>query len=359
MRGPLMPTEKNSLFFVNVSIGEPPLPQLLVIDTGSDLSWVQCIPCSGCHEAVHPTYNPTKSSSFTSISCDSESCEKMRLISWIPCESWDGKCLYDAEYEDGAGSRGDLAYEKFTFTSSDDGIIELPRAIFGCGRHVNEPLWQSSGMLGLGYSMRSMLFQSNSSRFSYCLGNISDPTYQYNKLIIGDGAILQGDSIPLSSDKSDNYYYIRADGINVGEKHIEINEQLDFMLDSGTTLIHLMKDPLDALKKEVRGLMEGLLAEHHVEGFLCYRGDMRRDLTGFPTITLSLSGGANLQLDVEGAFWYPGNYNNRQVFCLAFAEAKNNRNVIGVIAQQYYNIGFDLENWNVSLQRIDCQLFED
>jgi hypothetical protein len=37
-------------FVANISIGEPPSPQLLVIDTGSSLSWTQCQPCSSCFQ---------------------------------------------------------------------------------------------------------------------------------------------------------------------------------------------------------------------------------------------------------------------------------------------------------------------
>ena len=47
----------------------------LMFDTGSDLSWTQCYPCTDCARGHFPPYMPFKSSTFRSVSCDDPLCE--------------------------------------------------------------------------------------------------------------------------------------------------------------------------------------------------------------------------------------------------------------------------------------------
>lgn len=48
----------------NISIGQPPIPQLVVIDTASDSFWVMCSPCTNCDNHLGPPFDPSKSSTF-------------------------------------------------------------------------------------------------------------------------------------------------------------------------------------------------------------------------------------------------------------------------------------------------------
>ncbi|GLT70895.1 hypothetical protein SLA2020_429470 [Shorea laevis] len=45
-------------FMANISIGEPPVPQLLIMDTGSNLLWTQCLPCTNntCFPQTLPVF---------------------------------------------------------------------------------------------------------------------------------------------------------------------------------------------------------------------------------------------------------------------------------------------------------------
>ena len=36
-------------YFASVGVGTPPTPALLVLDTGSDVVWLQCAPCRRCY----------------------------------------------------------------------------------------------------------------------------------------------------------------------------------------------------------------------------------------------------------------------------------------------------------------------
>ncbi|CAN1185018.1 Probable aspartic protease At2g35615 [Linum perenne] len=55
----------HNIFYVNFSIGNPPIPQLAVMDTIGDLLWVKCLPCSPCSSTSGMTFfDPTKSKTF-------------------------------------------------------------------------------------------------------------------------------------------------------------------------------------------------------------------------------------------------------------------------------------------------------
>ncbi|CAN1328414.1 Probable aspartic protease At2g35615 [Linum perenne] len=56
---------KVNIFYANFSIGYPPVPQLGVMDTGSDFLWVKCLPCSPCSSSSGGTiFDPTKSKTY-------------------------------------------------------------------------------------------------------------------------------------------------------------------------------------------------------------------------------------------------------------------------------------------------------
>ncbi|CAN1185017.1 Probable aspartic protease At2g35615 [Linum perenne] len=60
----------HNIFYVNFSIGNPPIPQLAVMDTIGDLLWVKCLPCSPCSSTSGMTFfDPTKSKTFIPRQC--------------------------------------------------------------------------------------------------------------------------------------------------------------------------------------------------------------------------------------------------------------------------------------------------
>lgn len=62
-RSSLIPFNRGSGFLVNLSIGSPPVTQLVVVDTGSSLLWVQCLPCINCFRQSSSWFDPLKSTS--------------------------------------------------------------------------------------------------------------------------------------------------------------------------------------------------------------------------------------------------------------------------------------------------------
>ncbi|KAI9185168.1 hypothetical protein LWI28_004896 [Acer negundo] len=116
----------NSVYLVKIGVGVID-EYWLVLDTGSHLSWIQCKPCLSCFDQEKPIYNPKFSDSFGQVSCTKDiSCHPYHCVDG-QCVyginygdgSVDGQCIYGINYGDGSVTSGYLAFEYFTFTSSD------------------------------------------------------------------------------------------------------------------------------------------------------------------------------------------------------------------------------------------------
>ncbi|RYR56533.1 hypothetical protein Ahy_A05g022230 isoform A [Arachis hypogaea] len=142
MQGPLISgtSQGSGEYFVRVGIGNPPSQAYLVIDTGSDVSWIQCAPCADCYDQADPIFQPDSSASYAPIPCAAAQCKSLDLS-----ECRNGTCLYEVSYGDGSFTVGDFATETITL-----GSVSVPNVAIGCG-HNNEGLFVgAAGLLGLG-----------------------------------------------------------------------------------------------------------------------------------------------------------------------------------------------------------------
>ncbi|XP_059636146.1 aspartic proteinase CDR1-like [Cornus florida] len=308
VRGGVIPIDIGIEFLLNFSIGEPPVPQLAIMDTGSILTWVQCLPCTICFNQLHPIFDPSKSSTYVDIPCKSPTCNHLKFHSQVEfrCDSF-YRCGYSLQYMDKSTTAGNVAFEKLTFMTSDEGTVSVPSMVFGCGHNINDFLASKiTGVMGLAYHSTSSPFQLGS-KFSYCISNINDPYYNHNRLIIGDGAYIEGYSTPIAVH--DNLYHLTLEGISMGEKRLDINRDLfgkdRVVMDSGTTDTLLTRSGFEPLKAEVQSLICGLLTQEvdsKNPGYLSYRGVVDEELKGFPVVTFHLAGGADLVLDIDNMF---------------------------------------------------------
>ena len=358
VRAGVIAETKHEGFMANISIGSPPVPQLLVMDTGSGLLWTQCQPCTHCFTQALPIFNPPESSTYSTLPCTSPSCYRAPGSN---CQA--SHCAFKQGYFDGTSVSGFLGTEKFTFETSDEGITSIPNLVLGCANSVGGFGGQSSGILGLAADKISLVNQVGS-KFSYCFGPIRDPQYSHNQLIFGDGAIIQGSSTPI--EILAGLYFLTLESISVGEKKLDILPEVftmtpagkgGVMIDSGTTLTYLPRGAFDPLDAEVRRLMDGLVQLVSRPSFAapCFNGVINRDLVGFPVVTFNFANGVDLALDVESLFIET----SPNQFCMAVLPSiANDMTIIGVMAQQNYNIAYDLAGSSVSIERIDCELLE-
>eukprot|EP00258_Populus_trichocarpa_P029321 XP_024445340.1 protein ASPARTIC PROTEASE IN GUARD CELL 1 [Populus trichocarpa] len=119
------------------------------------------------------------------------------------------------------------------------------------------------------------------------------------------------------------------------------------ILDSGTAYTWLAQDAYNALSEEVQSLFREMLQRYKgMPNQLCYIGSVREDLSGFPAVTFHFANGAQLVLDTQSSSAVNG-------------DNSKNLSVIGMMAQQNYNVGYDIGQNKLYFQRIDCELLKD
>ncbi|XP_044466679.1 aspartyl protease APCB1-like [Mangifera indica] len=161
VRGNVYP---NGLYFTYMLVGSPPRPYYLDIDTGSDLTWIQCdAPCSSCAKGANPLYKPRKGSIVPSE--DPLCMEIQRDQKGAYCEAC--QCDYEIEYADRSSSMGVLAKDELQLMITNGSLTKL-HVVFGCaydqqGLLLNT-LVQTDGILGLSRAKVSLPSQLTSQK---------------------------------------------------------------------------------------------------------------------------------------------------------------------------------------------------
>lgn len=164
-------------FLVHLQVGSKDVNQLIVLDTGSPLLWINCEPSE--QKVPTPLYDPAESTTYEEEDCtETQLCYSPSGIK-ISCKYGDphfDACTFDIWYGTGhVYSTGELARENFKF-----GNKMLKNIGFGCASDTN--FLDANGILGLGRSTLSLIEQIDYSKFSYCIGNITDRSYRDNSL---------------------------------------------------------------------------------------------------------------------------------------------------------------------------------
>ncbi|XP_042505793.1 probable aspartic protease At2g35615 [Macadamia integrifolia] len=344
-------------FLAKFSFGSPWVDVFAVIDSGSDLLWIQCNPCENRQPQTGLIYDPTKSKTYTNISCGSLNCMSDHHTY---CDT-NNVCGYRNYYVDGSYSYGFLGIDSVLFTNPDGSTV-ASYVTFGCG--INNKFSSQghlAGVLGLSATNLSLVSQlqgDGPQQFSYCLGNASDPSSKGN-VIIGPYAETSGQTTLFTFD---NLYHVNPIEIKVGSKSLNLSPKVfgppgNVILDSGTIYTFLppkvYRKLAHAIRKSIRSFKVHSIP-HPRPGMLCYKGNIGRDLNGFPTVTIRFQGNAELVLERWSIFINDG----KERFCLAFASTGGSirRSIIGTMAQQFYNFGFHIDTQELSIIRSVCSI---
>ncbi|GLJ08168.1 hypothetical protein SUGI_0082640 [Cryptomeria japonica] len=345
--------EGSGEYFTRIGVGTPARQQLLVLDTGSDITWLQCQPCEDCYSQSDPIFNPAFSSSFNGVSCDSNLC---RQLDQSGC-SRQGNCQYQVSYGDGSYTVGSFDTETVTL-----GKTRVSNVAFGCGQD-NEGLFVgASGLLGLGggaFSLPSQLSHSNGNIFSYCLvyrDSSASSTLQFGREAVPREAVF----VPLlKNSRINTFYYVSLAGISVGGNMLNIPESVfridatgngGVILDSGTPVTRLQRGAYVALRDAfVAGMGNLQLSDGFVLFDTCYKFPNRVSVT-VPSIAFHFSNGVSLPLPAKN---YLVAVNSRKI-CLAFAPVSSGMSIIGSIQQQGIRVSFDPVNARVGFAVNKC-----
>lgn len=369
----ILPSASRTTFFINITVGTPPIPQLAMMDTGSNFLWIQCFPCKNCGKHYGPIlFNPSSSSTYRPLYCNSDSfCKSIGAPNSLCNDFY--SCNYTMVYYSGVISKGIVSSETVTFQASDESTIIVQNVIFGCGHEINRALLESdyrtSGVFGLG--AESPLLLRFGSKFSYCIGDLDDSYYEHNQLIVGEGARFEGYITPI--EVVNGNYYMILEGISVGANKLDIDPSIftrvetvglsGVTIDTGTAITWLADDGFYTLKNEVQRVIFGLLTQaEYYPWKLCYEGRVESyQLARFPLVTFHFADGADLKLDKWSLF----RQIRPDIFCMAImpssynGKQRHNLSLIGIYAQQYYNMAYDLIGKTLSFKKIDCDELDD
>lgn len=321
----------------------------MVLDTGSDINWLQCEPCTDCYQQSDPIYNPSGSSTYKPLTCDSPQCGSLDVSA---CRA--GRCLYQVSYGDGSFTVGDFVTETVSFGNS----ASVSNVAVGCG-HDNEGLFVgSAGLIGLGGGALSLTKQIKASSFSYCL---VDRDSSGSGLLEFNSPQSDAVTAPLFQNrKIDTFYYVGLTGFSVGGQAVRIPPSLfqmdesgngGIIVDCGTAITRLQTQAYNALRDSFVSLSRNLKPTSGVALFdTCY------DLSGLttvkvPTVSFQFTGGKSLNLPAKN---YLVPVDSAGTFCFAFAPTSSSLSIIGNVQQQGTRVSFDLANNRVGFSPSKC-----
>ncbi|KAE8692390.1 Detected protein of unknown function [Hibiscus syriacus] len=263
-------------YLMNLSFGTPPVEYFAIVDTATDLTWIQCVPCTRCYSQGSSLFDPEASS------CDSQI-----------CQAWSGQqcfktndCQYNSTYPEGLSTLGILSSDTLSIDSENGEKIAFPMSIFGCGRNnqVNFGQLGFAGIVGLGGGPFSLVSQKGTQinhRFSYCF--VPHSTKSSGKLIFGQESItsLPGSvSTPLVSNYPQTFYYLTLESVTIGNKTARpSSSQGNVVIASAITLTILKQD----LYNDVEAMVKDAIVEKPMQD---------------PSGTFNLCYGAGTSIDV-------------------------------------------------------------
>ncbi|KAG5621372.1 hypothetical protein H5410_006590 [Solanum commersonii] len=362
---------------VSLSIGSPPQQVVMVLDTGSELSWLHCK-----KTPITPLiFNPLVSSSYSAIPCSSPTCRMKTRDFSIPV-SCDPKKLCHAtlSYADSSSVEGNLATETFRIDN-----LNLPGVVFGCmdmSSSSNPEDSRTTGLIGMNRGGLSFVTQMDYPKFSYCISGRDS-----------NGVLLFGEAnlpwlkprkyTPLVQMSTPLPYFdrvaytVQLEGIKVGETILPLPKSVlipdhtgagQTMVDSGTQFTYLLGPAYTALKNEFIKQTKGVLRVLNDPNFvfqgamdLCYLVESTRTiLPQLPPVTLMFPG---VEMSVMGEkllYKLAGVTRGKdQVYCFTMG----NSDLLGVAAyiighhhQQNFWMEFDLSNSRVGLAQVSCEL---
>ncbi|XP_058777171.1 aspartic proteinase CDR1-like [Vicia villosa] len=359
-------TPDSAEYFMSFAVGTPPFQTYGMIDTGSSLIWLQCLPCYACFNQTSPIFNHSKSSSYNNIHCSSRKCKD--AIDVIPsCSQNEDVCEYNIQYGTGINSQGDLSVDTLTLNSTSGSIVVFPNIVIGCGHNNSIPYnGRISGIVGMGSGPISLIQQLGSSierKFSYCLipayNDFGESSFT-SKLNFGNDAVVSGKGVvstPMSKYQSG--FSVTLEAISVGNKRIKYEgvkiegkntSTRNAFIDSGTPLTLLppyFHSKLESTAAKMIKLQRIEPPNPFKTLSLCYNTTWEQS-NNFPIIRTHFSG-ADVKLYYNSTFFEV----QKGIKCFAFVPSQGDI-IFGNFAQHNHLVGYDLKKNVISFKPTDC-----
>ncbi|KAK6125821.1 hypothetical protein DH2020_040434 [Rehmannia glutinosa] len=358
---------------VSLPIGTPPQSQQMVIDTGSQLSWIQCHRKSPRKPPPTTSFDPSLSSTFSLLPCNHPLCKPRIPDFTLPTTCDQNRlCHYSYFYADGTLAEGNLVREKFTLSNSRT----TPPLILGCAAESGE----AEGILGLNLGRLSFVSQAKVPRFSYCVP-IRNARYGINNPTFGTFYLGQNPHSPTfryidlltfpRSQHSPNFdplaYTVGLAGIKIGGKKLNISAAAfrpdaggsgQTMIDSGTQYTFLVDAAYGKVREEIVRLAGAKLKKGYAYGGaldMCFDGNAAEIGRSIGDMVFRFENGVEISIDKGRIMDDVGG----GVHCIAIGRSESlgvASNIIGNFHQQNLWVEFDLIRRRVGFGTADCSI---
>ncbi|ORY47646.1 acid protease [Rhizoclosmatium globosum] len=329
-------------FFTSITLGTPPQPFNIVVDTGSDRLWVPSVGCSSCPSSGHK-YNAAASSSFTNATTSSTHAVMTYgsgtvngtlatdTVVWGP-STIPNMFFYVVDSQDST-----MAYHMSRF---GDGIMGF---VFAGGldgpNHRDSVLYRMASQNQVPHSVFS-LWLNQSSVYD---ANELDPYGGWIILGGADNHLYNGNFsfVPVSSASS-YYWDITVTGISVaGSPVIAPSLATNAIVDSGTSIILIDSTTLTKLVQSLSGSQPSsfqFIPQYGVYTVQC------QFAAALPDISFVVGKGVTLSFSASDYITYDADTLENSNVCELSIRASGGEWILGSpFLYKYYTV-FDLKN---------------
>ncbi|XP_015881464.3 aspartic proteinase PCS1 [Ziziphus jujuba] len=355
---------------VSFPIGTPPQTQQMVLDTGSQLSWIQCHKKAPRVPPPTASFDPSLSSTFSVLPCTHPICKPRVPDFTLPTDCDPNRlCHYSYFYADGTLAEGNLVREKFAFSTS----VSTPPLALGCAKDPSD----SKGILGMNLGRLSFSSQARITKFSYCIptrrnlpgslptgsfylgNNPNSGGFKYIDLLTFPQSQRMPNLDPLA-------YTVAMQGIRIGTKKLNIPPTVfrpdasgsgQTMIDSGSEFTFLVDEAYNKVREEIVRLVGPRIKKGYVYSGgvadMCFDGNVMEIGRLVGDMAFEFDKGVEIVVPRDQMLADVGG----GVRCLAIGRSSMlgaASNIIGNFHQQNLWVEFDLANRRVGFGKADC-----
>ncbi|KAA8538442.1 hypothetical protein F0562_028012 [Nyssa sinensis] len=342
-------------YYATVFLGNPAAPYYFDIDTGSDLTWVQC---ANLQRTSHAPYNPHNAF----ILCKDFFCSLVPQPPTNPCTSPTDQCHFMVDYID-SRTTGILVRDSFLFRLTNGTIIPAT-VTFGCAynqnvrspSHAPPPVDGVLGLAALSDSLPSIVLQLADrgiirNVLGHCLGSQGVGYFFVGDELLSSTGIIW---TPLLSSATNFYMPGHAqllyDGINTGNVGL-------YAFDSRSTYTYFLPETYNLVLHLIESNLVGKPLDEALEDPtlpVCWKGPTSFNSIGqvnsyFKPLGLGFVNGTNAQLHLTlENYLIISNHGN---VCLGILDGSTVEglgfNLIGDISMQDKLFVYDNENGRI------------
>ncbi|KAH0780230.1 hypothetical protein KY290_006657 [Solanum tuberosum] len=361
------------IYFTKVKVGSPPREYNLLIDTGSEVSWIACSSCNTCPRTNGlgvklNFYDSGNSTTAISISCSTRGCKCTRT----------NQCGFTLSYMDESSTTGYFVSDVWhldTILSTSSTASSPARIIFGCSTSELGSLVLTDnaidGIIGFDRHSLSIISQLSSRGispkvFSHCLKGESGINGGGGILVLGE--ILNPSMVYTPLVPSTYHYNVDLQSIAVNGKLLPIDpavfetsedEDRGTIFDSGTSLIHLVAEAYDSVISAITAAISSSAKPITSGTNPCYliSSSSSNNVTKlFPQVTLHFAGSVSMDLKPADYLTNMSFFNDTAQWCVFLIRKSLSLTILGDIALRDKSIVYDLAHQRIGWADHDCSL---